>query len=468
MKRLSELYDGYPDIEIKGIKINSKEIEPGDLFVCTSGVTADRHDYVNDAVSRGCVAIVASKQIDVNVPVVYVNDTNKELPLVCRKFYDNPDTLLDLIAITGTNGKTTTASIIQDLMGNDICGYQGTNGIICSKFNEHIVNTTPDADRLYKYFDKFVKAGCKYLSIEVSSEAFFRHRVDNLKFKVGILTNVTQDHLNIHGSIENYVECKKQLFKQVIDDGYSILNVDDKYYEEFKSIARGRILTYGEKESNLQILSIKEEIDKTNISLKYEGKIYNVVSPLLGKFNVYNLCAAILALLVNGYSMERIIDNIKNIKVPEGRCQFLNFGQNYHIVLDYAHTPDAFSKLYDLLDKVKKNRIITVTGSAGGREHEKRPGMGKLVLEHSDYVIFTMDDPREEDVNKIIDDLVSDTTKTNYERIPNRKEAIYKAFDMALKDDIILIAGKGIDNYMAIGKEYVPYCDLDVIKKYFD
>ena len=468
MKTLKDLYSNCPEIEIKGIKINSKDVKPGDLFVCTKGVTADRHDYVEDAVANGAVAIVASKKIDVTVPVVYVEDTNKELINVCRKFYDFDDSLLNLIGITGTNGKTTTALIIQALMGDDICGYQGTNGIICSKFNEHIVNTTPDADRLYMYFDRFIKAGCKYLSIETSSEAFYRNRLDTLKFKVGLLTNITQDHLNIHKTIENYVNCKKELFKKVSDDGYSILNVDDKYYDEFRSIARGKILTYGKGESDLQIINISEEIDKTLITFKYRDKEYNITSPLLGEFNVYNLCGGILALLALDFDMDKIIDNIKKIKAPAGRCELLNYGQDYSIILDYAHTPDAFKNIYKLLNKIKKNRIITITGSAGGREHEKRPDMGKIVLDNSDYVIFTMDDPRNEDVNSIIDDLVSSSDSSNYERIIDRKEAIFKAFDMAEKDDIVLVAGKGIDNYMALGSEYVPYCDLDVINEYFE
>ena len=163
MKKLSELYNGMPEIEIKGIKINSRDCQDGDLFVCTMGVNADRHDYVEDAINNGAVAIVASRKINVSVPVVYVENTNKELPLICSKFYDYPEEKMMLIATTGTNGKTTTASIIQDLMGNDVCGYMGTNGIICSGFNEKIVNTTPDADRLYMYFDRFVKNGCKYL-----------------------------------------------------------------------------------------------------------------------------------------------------------------------------------------------------------------------------------------------------------------------------------------------------------------
>ena len=467
MKKLSELYEGYPDVEILDIKMNSKEVVPGDLFVCTMGITADRHDFASAAVKAGAVAVVASRKIDVDVPVVYVQDTNKELTKLCQKFYDYPDKKLDIIAVTGTNGKTTTATIIQDLIGNDICAYQGTNGIICSKFSESIVNTTPDSDRLYKYFDRFVKAGCSKLSIEISSEAFFRHRVDDLRFKVGILTNVTQDHLNVHKTVENYVECKKTLFRQVLDDGYSILNIDDKHYEEFLSVAKGTVLTYGKSSSTLQIISINESIDHTDIEVKYNDKIFSFSSPLLGEFNVYNLCAGILALIALDYKIEYIIPRVKNIKVPNGRCQFLKFGQNYNIVLDYAHTPDAFLKIYDLLNKIKKKRIITVTGSAGGREHEKRPEMGKIVLDNSDFVIFTMDDPRNEDPNLIIDDLVSNSNKNNYERIIDRKEAIYKAFNMAEEDDIVLVAGKGTDNYMAVGGEYLEYCDLEVINDYF-
>ena len=468
MKKLSELYSGYPDIEISGIKINSKDCKPGDLFVCVSGVNADRHDYVIDAINHGASAIVASKKIDVDVPVVYVEDTNKELPLLCSKFYDYPETKLELIATTGTNGKTTVASIIQDLMGNDICGYMGTNGIRSSSFNEKIVNTTPDADRLYMYFDRFCKSGCKYLSLEASSEAFYRHRLDNLKFKIGILTNITEDHLNIHKTIENYVSCKQQLFKQVSDDGFSILNIDDKYYESTSKIANGTILTYGKKESDLQIIDFKEYIDKTDITLKYKDNLYNITSPLIGEFNIYNLCGSILALIALDYDINDIIKNVVNINVPSGRCEFLNYGQDYSIILDYAHTTDAFNNLYKLLNNVKKNRIITVTGSAGGREHEKRPLMGKVVLDNSDYVIFTMDDPRWEDVNSIIDDLVSISDKNTYERIVNREEAINKALSIAKKDDIILIAGKGSDKYMAIDDKYLPYSDIEVINRYFD
>ena len=467
MKKLSELYEGFSDIMINDVKINSKEVNKGDLFVCVKGVNTDRHDYVMDAINHGAVAIVAKKKINVNVPVVYVNNPNEELINLCQKFYDYHPNELKIIGVTGTNGKTTVASIIQNLIGKD-CGYLGTNGIICRKFNEKILNTTPDADKLYKYFKRFKDNDCKIVSMETSSEAFFRGRLKKLEFDIGILTNISEDHLNIHKTVENYVSCKKQLFKQIKNDGYCILNKDDKYYNEFNKICHGKVLTYGKVDSDLKIVDIKESRGKTEIILRYKSVDYKIISPLLGEFNVYNLCAAILALLALNYDIQDIISRIKNIKVPQGRMEFLDFGQKYSIILDYAHTPDAFIKIYDYLNKIKKGRIITVTGSAGGREHEKRSLMGKIVLDNSDYCIFTMDDPRNEDVNDIINDLVSGTNKDNYERIINRKEAIYKALTIAKNNDIILIAGKGDDKYMAIGNKYLPYSDRDIIKSFFN
>lgn len=468
MRKLSELYENYPDIDITGIKINSKDVEPGDIFVCTMGVTADRHDYIDEAIKNGAVAIVVQKDVKCSVPVIKVNNTNDELPLLASRFYNHPEDNLDIIGITGTNGKTTVAAIIQDLIGNSECGYLGTNGIICSKFNEKIRNTTPDSDRLYNYFRRFVDSRCHILSMEVSSESLYRNRLSNLQFKIGIITNITEDHLNIHKTIENYVMSKQKLFKQVKDNGFSILNTDDKYYLETREIANGTIYTYGsKKDATIQIMNIKLSINSTNFDIKYKDKIYNITSPLLGEFNVYNLCAAILALIALNYDINEIINRIPNIKVPDGRLQFLNYSQEYKIILDYAHTTDAFSKLFDLLTTVKKGRIITITGSAGGREKEKRPIMGSLILDKSDYVIFTMDDPRYEKVEDIISDLTSISTKTNYEAIIDRKEAIYKALSIAKSDDIILIAGKGTDNYMAVEDKYLPYSDIEVVEEYF-
>ena len=469
MKKLSELYNINDDRLIKGIKINSKEIEKGDIFVCTMAVTADRHDFIDEAISKGASAIVVSKDIEnKSVPIIKVKDTNVELRKLCAKFYDFSNDNIFMIGVTGTNGKTTVAELIYQLLGEG-SAYIGTNGrkYLDKKFP--MINTCPDVDRLYKYIKEFRDHNCNTICMEASSEAFYRHRLDDIKYDIAIVTNVTEDHLNIHKTIENYVDCKCQLVKQMKKSGYVILNSSDKYFERFKKEATGKVLSYGFKSSDtLYIKDYQLKEDKTIIFIVYEGKEYKVISPLLASFNVSNLMAAMLACLCKGIKIDDLVERVENIKQIEGRMEILSFTDKYSIILDYAHTPDALNNILTFLNKVKKGRIITVTGSAGGREKEKRPKMGKIVLEKSDYVIFTMDDPRYEDVNEIIDDLISESNLTNYERIIDRKKAIYKALDMAKYNDIVLIAGKGRDDYMALKDKYVDYCDYDVIKSYFD
>lgn len=466
MKKLNELYPGSPEIPIKRISMNSKEVEPGDLFVCTKGVTADRHDFVEQAIEHGAVAIVASRKLNVSVPVIYVEDTNQELGKLMAHFCDHPEQSLLLIGITGTNGKTTVAQLIQDLLGRNDCGYIGTNGLIYGEHEEAIRNTTPDVDRMFPYLKQIKDAGCTYASIETSSEAFYRHRLDLFSFTRSILTNITEDHLNIHKTLDNYIACKCQLFEQTKKDGIAILNLDDPHYEMVRSCCHSQVLTYGTSPAaTFSFDQIKNDFDHTTFHVHYQGKDYVLTSPLVGTFNVYNLAAALLTLLSFNMSMEEVISRIPHIHPPKGRLEIITAPAGYHIILDYAHTVDALQKLYDFVISIPHHRIITVTGSAGGREKEKRPQMGRLVLDHSDHVIFTMDDPREEDVNQIIDDLVSASTKTNFERIIDRPEAIQKAISMATKDDIVMIVGKGRDPYMAIGKEYLPYSDDEEIKK---
>ena len=467
MKRLCDLIPNAPDILINDIKINSKEVKPNDIFVCVTGVTADRNLYIDEAINNGAICVVTSKKVDISCFLVIVDNPDEHLFTLCQKLYDY-DSSLTLIATTGTNGKTTVASLISSMIGNDVCGYLGTNGMECSKFHYDIKNTTPSIDRLFKYFKMFKDASIKYVSMEASSEAFLRKRLKGISFDIGILTDITSDHLNAHGSLKNYISCKKELFKNIKDNGYAILNADSKYYDEFRKCSKGTILTYGKKKSDLQIIDYKLYLDYTYIKLKYKNKIYEIKSPLLGEFNIYNLCSAILTLVALNYEFSDIMSRIKNIILPKGRVELIDYGQKYKIILDYAHNTDALEKLYSFLKSVGDYRIISVTGSAGGRDIDKRKYMGKVVLDNSFYTIFTMDDPRYEDVNKIIDDLVSISDKTNYERIIDRKTAIKRAFDIALENDIVLILGKGHANYMAIKDEYLPYNDFDVIRDYFN
>lgn len=463
MKRLNELYDCDYDIEIKGIKINSKEVEPGDIFVCTKGVTADRHDFIDDAIKNGAAALVVSRDIETSIPTIKVENTNEELPILVAKFYDYPDKELDLIGITGTDGKTSTATIIQTLIGNDKCGYIGTNGVSSKNYTADNPNTTPDTDLLYKYFRGFKDSGCKYVSMESSSEAFFRGRLKHFEYSYSVYTNITSEHLNIHGTLENYIECKCKLFEQTKKDGSCILNKDDKYYETVLKHCNGKVYTYGKDENNdLQIVTFKVYPTKTIIHLKYQEKEFEITSPLLGDFNVYNLCAGLLTCLCMGFELNELLKNIKYLKI-DGRLDMLDVGQNYYVMVDYAHTPNGITKLLNFVHTLDINRSIVVIGQAGERDYLKRPIVGEVVVNNASYAIFTYEDPRSENPKDICEDIIKNIkdTHNNYEIVIDRHEAIKKAINMAQEKDIVLILGKGNETYEKLKDRVIYFNDVE-------
>lgn len=464
MKKLNELYKDVPyETEIKGIKINSKEIEPGDLFVCTKGVTVDRHDFIEEAISKGASALVVSrKDLNYNIPMIYVEDTNKELPSLCANFYDNPDEKMSMIGVTGTDGKTTVSTVIHNLIGEDICGYLGSNGRNCAKFNRGTVNSTPDADKLYLYFKEFLDAGCKYVSFEASSEGFYRGRLDAIKFDVSVLTNITGDHLNIHKTMDNYIDCKCRLFSQTKPEGFCILNREDAYYERVRRHCNGKVLTYGKNpDCDLQIVDYTLKPKYTKIKLKYKNKEYDVESSLLGEFNVYNLSAALLACLALGFPMKELLKKTSKLEV-DGRLKVLNTNTPYTIMVDYAHTTNAVKSVLDFVHTLDINHSIVVIGSAGSREKEKRPLMGKIVADNATHVIFTADDPRYEDPNQIALEMASQISDyDNYEIEVDRKLAVQKAVNMAKPKDIILLLGKGCETEQKLKDGPIYYSDSE-------
>ncbi len=465
MKKLSELYQGEDDRIIKGIKINSKDVEQGDLFICTKGVTADRHDFILDAINHGAVAIVVSRdhiKVDKDVSIIKVEDTNLELPKLCARFFDYPDKKLKMIGVTGTDGKTSVATIIQTLLTEEKCGYIGTNGRRCYAFDKDTNNTTPDADKLYLYFNEFVDAKCKYVAMEASSEAFYRGRLENLLYDVSVITNITKEHLNIHGSFENYIACKEKLFDQTKEDGVSILNTDDDFYLEVKTKCKAKVLTYGKKEeATLKIVSFQLEKDHTEIIYQYQGKDYFISSPLLGEFNVYNLAAGLLTGLALGYKMEELLPRVKDIYV-DGRLNFLKTNTKYHVMIDYAHTPNGIINLLNFVHTLDIKRSIVVLGSAGERDYLKRPLMGKTVVDNASYVIFTYEDPRSEDPKDIIEMMISEIKdRENYEIVVDRKEAIKRAIDIAKDNDMVLILGKGNETYEKLAHEVIYFNDVE-------
>ena len=459
MKNLNELYDCDYDCLVKDIKTNSKEVEEGDMFVCIKGVNEDRHNYILDAIDRGCSCLIVDRGDNYSVPFIKVKDTNIELGKVSKKFYGYDDSL-KTIGVTGTDGKTTTSLIIKDLLGN--CGYIGSNGVISENIYFDTNNTTPDLNLLYKYLSMFKNENLEYVSMETSSEGLLHNRVQGINFDIGVLTNVSEDHLNVHKTLSNYLDCKIKLFKNIKEDGFAILNRDDRFFDKFKENCKCNVFSYGkDKNSDLVINNFVEKIDGTDISFVYKNNLYKVSSSLKGEYNVYNLMGAFGVLICLGLEVEDIISRVRNIKQVEGRCEVFSY-KNFKIVLDYAHTENGLRSILSFLNKVKINRIITVTGSAGGREHEKRKGMGEVVQELSDLVIYTMDDPRYEKVIDIINEMKVED-KDNYIIIEDRETAIKKAFELANKDDIILIAGKGRDPYMAIEDKKIAYSDYDVI-----
>lgn len=471
MKKLNELFKCDYDISIKSIQEDSRVKDNDYLFCCIEGLTVDGHKYANKAVENGAVAVIASKDVDVNVPVIKVDDTNKAMSQALSKFYNEVDKKLKLIGVTGTDGKTTLSSIVYQLINEmDHCGYIGTNGLECKKYVREQKFTCPFPRELYAYLDDFYQAGCKYVSLEATSERLGANRLSELEFDVAIFTNLTRDHLNTHKTMDNYFEAKAKLFSLVKDNGYLIINNDDIYGQKLVKITRGNIITYGiDNVSDVMAKDIVIKEDKITFTLLAPYGKYYIECPLSGKFNVYNLMAAITACYNLGFDINAIIDSVKKLKPIRARQAYVNCGQPFKVMIDYAHTANALKNLLEYINVIKKGRIIVVIGSGGLRDVGRRIEIGEVVTKLADHVIFTLEDPRTEDVNNIIDDMLTNVKGkfSNYERVIDRIEAIHKAIDIAEQDDIILIAGKGDENYQDINGQYVPYpTDFEVAEEH--
>ena len=452
------------------IKNNSKNIKKNDIFICTHDEYEDRHKYIDQAIEKGAKAIITDKNIkNKKVPIIKVENTNKTLYQIYNDYYNDPLKNINTIAITGTDGKTSTALIIKNLLDNYTkTAYMGTNGFIYKDNHIKMNNTTPEIKEILKNAKILKDNQINNLVMEASSEALLHNRCEGLLFDRAILTNITGDHLNAHKNFQNYLESKLKLFTKLKENGIAIINIDDQNSDKVIKILKQnnkKYITYAKnKKADFYIKDIKEENNKTTYKLIHNKKEYKVTSSLLGIYNTYNLTAAIATLTTYNYKINDIINNIYNIKEIPGRTNIM-YDKKYKVILDYAHTINATKNILDYANKIKKTRIITVVGCAGGREHEKRPILGKIITTLSDYVIFTTDDPRYEKVTDIIKDITKNVEKNNYKTIINRKKAIKYAIKSAKENDIILVLGKGIDNYMAIKHKYKKYCEKDVIEK---
>ena len=452
------------------IKTNSKQVKKNDIFVCIHDEKEDRHKYIKDIKKASAIIIDKEQNNKNNIPLIKVNNTNDTLFQIYNSYYNNPLKNLNIIGITGTDGKTTTAYLIKEILNKkEETAYLGTLGFI---YKDKIIktnNTTVSIDKLLKFANILKKENIKNLVMEVSSEGLLHNRCNHVLFNQIIITNITKDHLNIHKTYNNYLNTKLKIINHLKKDGIAIINKDDNSYKEINKVLKKKHIkkiTYGKNKSNMQISNIKETYKKTSFNIKIKSNNYKIETNLLSKVNVYNIVPALIAVNNMGISIEEIINIIKSIKQVPGRLNTFITKKESIIILDYAHTVNATKNILEFANNIKKRNIITVVGCAGGRDKEKRKEIGQIVTNKSNIVIFTMDDPRYEKVKDIIKDMTKELKKNNYIYIKNRKKAIKHAINISKRDDLILILGKGTDNYMAIKNKYKKYNDLKQIKKY--
>ena len=449
------------------IKIDSRKIEKGDIFVALPGATVDGHDYVSKAYENGAIKAIVEHQVDCPIEQEVVKDTNKWITDYISTHYEKEIASMNIIGVTGTNGKTTTAYLTYQILNalGSKTAYIGTIGFYLpdEDFIE-LPNTTPNILDLYELFLTAKAHDCKNVMMEVSSHSLDQKRVQGITFKVAAFTNLTQDHLDYHKTMENYLAAKMLILKQL--DGPMIVNADDDTAPKWLD-AYPNVLTYGFKGNDYKINNYKDTEKGTIIEFTYNNKEYEVETNLRSRFNVYNYMTTLSLINQLGYSIEDILKVTKDIYPPKGRCEIIKVKEG-EAVIDYAHTPDAVEKIIDAFTENKKGKVITIVGCGGDRDPKKRPIMGNIAATKSDYVVFTSDNPRTEDPKKIMEDILAGVTTTNYEVELDRPTAIVKALDMLKKDDVVLILGKGHEDYQIIGHEKHHLDDSEEVKKYIE
>ena len=447
------------------IKTNSKRIKKGDTFIALKGMTYDGHDYIEEAIENGAEKIICEHG-EYNVQTIIVPSTKEYLNNYLDTNYYNKIKDITLIGITGTNGKTTSCYFIYELLKMlDVkCAYIGTIGFFIDKKERDLNNTTPEILELYEMFLECKSRGVNVIVMEVSSHALELDRVHGLKFNYVCFTNLTVDHLLFHKTMDNYLNAKKKLFNMLKKDAISITNVDDKYKDNF---LLDNTITYGESKSDFNIIKYKLKLDKTIYKLRYNNKNYKVKMNVIGKYNIYNSLVAIIVLVNMGYNIKKVIKLFKRIKLPSGRLDMIKYKKNV-IFVDYAHTPDAVKNVLTNAIKFKKNKIYTIIGCGGNRDKTKRKDMGIIATELSDYVIFTNDNPRNEDEMEIVNDMINGIINENYEVILDRSKAIKRGIDLLNKKDILFILGKGHEEYQLIHGIKHHFSDKEEVLNYIN
>ena len=444
---------------------DSRKVCKGQTFIAIKGLTVDGHDFINNAIENGASKIICEHEIDVPVPYEIVPNTENWLKETLKKEYGEYIDKLKLIGVTGTNGKTTSCYLTYQMLNmlGVNTAYIGTIGFQHKDEIIELNNTTPDVLTIYKLLYHAYENKCEAVVMEVSSQALSYDRLFGINYSIISFTNLTEDHLDYHKTMENYLKAKLLILNHLKKDAVITANMDDKEYIKFKK-ENHKFLTFGIN-GDYKIKSTDINPINTKLNFSFNSKDYNVTIPLTSKFNVYNYLTMLSIVNSYGLDIEDIIKNTNKLHAPKGRCEAYPVNNGYAII-DYAHTPDAVEKVITAYNELKTNRVITIVGCGGDRDPKKRPIMGDIATRLSDYVILTSDNPRTEDPKKIMDDILNGVKTNNYEVILDRKSAIKKGIDIMEKGDILLILGKGHENYQIIGREKHHLDDAEEVLKW--
>jgi len=469
----SAVTEKYQSLRILSVDCDSRKVKPGSLFIALQGTKENGARYIQQAIERGASCVIKSydQKVDFSSSdacLLEVNDTNSILKSLVTRFYRNPSKDVQCVGITGTNGKTTTTYLIASILrsAQKPCGVIGT---INCHFGSKIIkiqNTTPNLLDLCQYLSQMRSDGFNHCAMEVSSHALDQGRVSGIDFKVGIFTNLTQDHLDYHKDMESYFLAKAKLFSMLSETSTAVLNMDDFFGKRLAQMTSARILTYGIKQrGDVSAAKIQLGIEKTRFVLTVQEDECEIAASLIGIHNIYNILAAAAACRALGIDLEHIREGIENMTCVPGRLEPVDCGQKFSIFVDYAHTDDALKNVLENLRAIKKSKIILVFGCGGDRDKTKRIKMGKVASELADFSIITNDNPRSENPEDIVSKIVAGFTHEHYLIILNRKEAIMRALQMAREGDVVLIAGKGHENYQILRNEVIDFDDRQVVRE---
>ena len=459
-----------PETEITGVAGDSRKADNGSLFVAVKGYESDGHKYIPSAVKNGAVCVMCQTPPENDVPYVLTENTRQGLALASANFYGRPAEKMKIVGVTGTNGKTTTTnlikSIIEKCLGAKV-GLIGTNGNMIGSEMLDTERTTPESNELQELFARMYNAGCEYVVMEVSSHALYLDRVYGIPYEAAVFTNLTEDHLDFHPTMEEYGKAKSILFSMC---KYGAVNIDDEYAGMMLSAAKSPVIRYSTKDSSADLCAEDMVLndDSVEFTAVYKGEKCRAKLGIPGKFSVYNGLSAISAALILGIDLKAAAAALEGCAGVKGRAEVVPTGRDFTMIIDYAHTPDALENIINTVRGFAAGRVVTLFGCGGDRDSKKRPIMGKIAADKSDFVIVTSDNPRTEEPSAIINDILAgmEGTETPYTVIENRREAIGWAIENAKPRDIIILAGKGHETYQILGREKFHFDEREVIAQF--